>query len=132
MRPVGVIQPLIRERRPFAALAMAALLVPVLLTAAGLSAAIGASRLADGTVVICTSDGFIRVTDPASYPDRHDTCCLNGCVHAGSPGLAGQAIASAGLPTQAAQRMNAACDNRDASVSPALPGAIRAPPSPLA
>ncbi len=132
MRPVGVLQALIRERRPFAALAIMALLVPVLLTLAGLHAAIGATRLADGTVVICTSDGFVRITDPASVPDRHETCCLNGCVHTGSSGLAGQTIVPAGLPTLAALRPHAVHDDHNVSASPALPGAIRAPPSPLA
>ena len=83
MRFTGIIRSLIRERQPFAVLAILAALLPSVLAGAGLHGGPGGIRLADGTFVICTNDGFQRVADPAGQGE-HDLndCCKSGCVHA--------------------------------------------------
>jgi hypothetical protein len=82
MKFTGVIQGLIRERHPFAVLAILAALLPSVLIAAGLHGGAGRIRLADGTFVICTGHGFARIADPAGTGE-HDTndCCKSGCIH---------------------------------------------------
>jgi Protein of unknown function (DUF2946) len=81
MRFRGVIQDLIRERQPFAVLAILAAMLPYILSGAGLTFA-GGIRLDDGTLVICTSHGFERVADDkGSQTHDVDDCCKFGCVH---------------------------------------------------
>ncbi|MEJ8574103.1 hypothetical protein [Microbaculum marinum] len=134
MRSAGIIQTLIRERHPFAVLAILAFLMPGLLSAGGVAGAFSSFRLADGTTVICTGSGFARVADPASAPDTrpgHEktNCCATGCVHAGGIGLAALAVAQDGLPLDfgAPMRPHAAASN--IAAAPDAPGAIRAPPA---
>jgi hypothetical protein len=57
--------------------------LPAVLAGAGLHGGTGGIRLADGSFVICTSDGFQRIADP-SGTGEHDLndCCKSGCVHA--------------------------------------------------
>ena len=83
MRFTGIIRSLIKERRPFAVLAIMAALLPTVLTGAGLHGGTGGIRLADGSFVICTSEGFERIADPTGTGE-HDLndCCKSGCVHA--------------------------------------------------
>lgn len=76
----GIIRTLVRERHPFAVLAILAALLPTLLAGTGV---FGGVRLADGSLVICTNDGFVRVADK-NQTGRHDPndCCKSGCIHA--------------------------------------------------
>lgn len=125
----GALDPLLRERRPLAALAMLALLLPMLLSAAGLHTPIATTRLADGTVVICTHDGFVRVAadDPAAQPD--DLPCCTACTPAG-PGFAlTGAVPAADVPRAFARLpVPAAPAGTLEDASRERPGAIRAPP----
>lgn len=132
MKLSGVIHSLIRERQPFVLLAIMALLLPAILSVAGLHAAVGSVRLADGTTIICTDSGFARI----AYPDAdvtHDqnSCCTTGCAHGsgtGLPGLTPVKIAKSravGVPEIATEI------DLTTGASPASPGAIRAPPARL-
>lgn len=134
MRPSGVIQALIRERHPFAVLAAFAILMPVLFSAAGAGTRLASFRLGDGTVVICTGDGFARISDPAAVPDgglphERADCCATGCVHSGGMGIAPAGIASAGLPFVFAGHLRAPASRPVHAAAHAAPGAIRAPPA---
>lgn len=82
MRFTGIIRSLIRERQPFAVLAILAALLPSVLAGAGLHGGSGGIRLADGSFVICTSEGFEPIANP-SGTGEHDLndCCKSGCVH---------------------------------------------------
>ena len=131
MKIQGVIRSLILERRPFAVLAILAALLPYILSGTGLHGAPAGFRLTDGTLVICTADGFVRVADDAGG-DRHDVndCCKSGCIHAVSK----TAIGPAGISQPArfvAVRTIAwppLGDGADASATDVAPS-IRAPPA---
>ncbi len=92
MKFTGIIRSLIRERRPFAVLAILAALLPSILSGAGLHGGAGGLRLADGSFVICTSNGFEPIADP-SGTGEHDLndCCKSSCVHAFSKTAIGPA-----------------------------------------
>jgi hypothetical protein len=134
MKSAGIIQILIRERHPFAVLAILAFLIPALFTAVGLTGTITSFRLADGTTVICTGDGFVRISDPAAVPDsglQHDRtdCCGSGCVHAGGMGLAALGAPLISQPLVFGERLSPAAVASDRPAAPHLPGTIRAPPA---
>jgi hypothetical protein len=134
MKPAGVIRPLIRERHPFAVLAILAFLIPGLLSAAGATSSFTSFRLADGTTVICTGNGFVRVAKSAAGPDadvRHDKsdCCASGCVHAGGKTLPANAATPASVRLVFAVRLSPAAVTSEIASSPDAPGAIRAPPA---
>jgi hypothetical protein len=95
MRLNGIIRALFRERQPFAVLAILAALLPYVLSGAGLHSGSGGIRLADGSFVICTSNGFQRIADPAGTGE-HDLndCCKSGCIHAFSKIAIGPAPAA--------------------------------------
>ncbi len=126
----GVIGGLIRERRPFAVLAVLAALLPYVLSGAGLHGANGI-RLADGTLVICTSEGFKRIADDRTGTghDLND-CCKSGCIHAFSKVAIGPAPAAGPVRIALADGIawaRLSLDTRH-DARTATPG-IRAPPA---
>lgn len=130
MQRKGIIQSLIRERQPFAVLALLAFLLPGILAAAGLHASVGSFKLADGTTVICTDRGFVRVANPdARLGHAQSDCCETGCVHAVGAGLAGQPVTLAARAPFAIARVLGLDIESGHGASPAGPGAIRAPPA---
>lgn len=137
----GIIAALIRERHPFAALAILAMLLPAMLPAvlagglAGAGAFGGGLRLADGSLVICTGSGFERVAAPDADPDfpgHRDPadCCAPGCVGA----IARTAIAPAPATVPARIAAVAAIawppsDGSSLAILSATARSIRAPPA---
>lgn len=143
----GIIAALLRERHPFAALAILAMLLPAILPAiptaglAGAGAFGGGLRLADGSLVICTGSGFERVadaepdTDPDAHPDFPEhrdpaACCAPGCVGA----IARTAIAP--VPATVPARIAAVAaiawppsDGSSLAILSATARSIRAPPA---
>jgi len=130
MRPAGILQSLIRERHPFVVLALLAFLLPGVLAAAGLHVSVGSFRLADGTTVICTSDGFVRIADPdANAGHRQSDCCASGCVHAAGAGLETPPAPGVVRAPFAPARVRPLDAETARETVSAGPGAIRAPPA---
>jgi len=129
-RPGGAIQALIRERHPFAVLAILAACLPTLLIGAGLHGGASALRLVDGTFVICTASGFQPIDEPAGTGE-HDLndCCKAGCVHSFSKVALGPAPAAVATPVEFAVDIDwlpGGPEARHGSDTPTAP--IRAPP----
>ena len=131
MRFQGVIRSLILERRPFAVLAILAALLPYVLSGTGLHGAPAGLRLTDGTLVICTADGFVRVGGDEGRA-RHDVndCCKSGCIHAVSktaigPATVSQPVRFIAIHTVAWPPLGAGADASTADATPS----IRAPPA---
>lgn len=126
----GAIGSIIRERRPLAVLAMLALMLPSLFALAGLHPPAGSTRLADGTVIICTDEGFQRVAadDPATA--GHDLPCCMVCAHHHAPVV----LTDAGPWVPAARASGGRegllpTDQLAIAGSRHGPGGIRAPPA---
>jgi Protein of unknown function (DUF2946) len=86
----GILRSLFRERHPFAVLAVLATLLPSVLAPVGVFGS--GLRLADGTLVICTGDGFERIADADRAGDHEPgDCCKSGCIHAFGRAVVGPA-----------------------------------------
>ncbi|TCT13378.1 hypothetical protein EDC22_101243 [Tepidamorphus gemmatus] len=126
----GAIDPIFRERRPLAMLAVLALMLPSLFALAGLHPPLATTRLADGTVIICTDEGFARVAadDPAT--ERHDLPCCIVCAHPQAPAVLVGAGPAADLGPGDGRRGDPIPPDQFAGSGIRHgPGAIRAPPA---
>ena len=125
----GAIGSIIRERRPLAVLALLALMLPSLFALAGLHPPAGSTRLADGTVIICTDDGFVRVAadDPATA--GHDLPCCMVCAHHHAPAALAGAGPRVGAARESGRRGGHLPPDQSAIAgSRQGPGGLRAPP----
>lgn len=126
----GAIGSIIRERRPLAVLALLALMLPSLFALAGLHPPAGTTRLADGTVIICTDEGFQRVAadDPATA--GHDLPCCMVCAHHHAPAVLADAGPRVGASREIGRR-GGALPNDQLAIAGSRhgPGGIRAPPA---
>ena len=87
----GALKELRRERHPLVALAVVAFILPYLFLAGGLHVHADAFHLGDGTVVICTGEGFERVAsdDAPVLGEDGAACCGVFCPHAAPAAITG-------------------------------------------
>lgn len=125
----GAMGSIFRERRPLAALAMLALLLPSVFALAGLHPPLGATRLADGTVIICTDEGFARVAADDPVTERHDLPCCTVCAHHAPAVLAAAGPAADARPGSGRRGDPIPPDQLAGGGIRHGPAAIRAPPA---
>jgi hypothetical protein len=134
MHRSGILIGLLRERHPFVALALLALLVPSLFVAGGIHVHAAHTETAGATVVICTGDGFERVTigNADDVPATHEQICHVACVH----GISGQGLVEAADSHAVIAEQRAiprpACGSTSRPARSSLQDPIRAPPAKLA